>query len=61
MSKLLGSADTKNDLQDIINDYYFSTNYIITEDNRIYNTKQDIYNDRVKVVYKHNRWRLETA
>jgi len=43
MSKgnLLASAGSKENLQEIINKFYFSTNYIITEDNKVYNTKFD--------------------
>lgn len=39
MSNLIASAVTKEDLEKMINEYYFSTNYIITENNDVYNTK----------------------
>ena len=40
MSNLIASAGTKEDLEKMINEYYFSTNYIITENNDVYNTKK---------------------
>lgn len=61
MSKgnLLASAGSKENLQEIINKYYYSTNYIITEDNKIYNTKLDKVLDSVKVTFSRKRWRFE--
>ena len=59
MSKCVFSAGSKEDLTAMINEYYYSKNYIITEDNRIYNTVKGNYIDTLKVVYKRNRWRVE--
>ena len=59
MSNLIASATTKEELEKMINEYYFSNNYIITEDNKIYNMKKDIYLERVQVTFKRNRWRFE--
>ena len=42
MSNLIASAITKEELEKMINEYYFSNNYIITEDNKIYNMKKEI-------------------
>ena len=58
MSNLIASAGTKEDLEKIINEYYFSTNYIITENNDVYNTKNECTLDNVNVEVKKNRWRL---
>ena len=58
MSNLIASAGTKEDLEKIINEYYFSTNYIITENNDVYNTKKEYTLDTVKVEVKKNRWRF---
>lgn len=55
MSKCVFSAGSKEDLTIMINEYYYSKNYIITEDNRIYNTVKGKYLDGMKVVYKRNR------
>ena len=58
MSNLIASAGTKEDLEKMINEYYFSTNYIITENNDVYNTKKECTLDTVKVEVKKNRWRF---
>ena len=58
MSNLIASAGTKEDLEKMINEYYFSTNYIITENNDVYNTKKECTLDTVKVEVKRNRWKL---
>ncbi len=59
MSNLIASATTKEELEKMINEYYFSNNYIITEDNKIYNMKKEIYLESVQVTFKRNRWRFE--
>jgi len=59
MSKCVFSAGSKKDLTAMINEYYYSKNYIITEDNRIYNTAKEKYMDALKVVFKRNRWIVE--
>ena len=59
MSKYVFSAGSKEDLTAMINEYYYSTNYIITDDNRIYNTSKKNYIDTLKVVFKRNRWKVE--
>lgn len=58
MSNLIMSAGTKQDLEKMINEYYFSTNYIITEDNQVYNTKKETVLEGVKVEFKHKRWKF---
>lgn len=59
MSKCVFSAGSKEDLAAMINEYFYSKNYIITEDNRIYNTVKENYMDTLTVVFKRNRWRVE--
>lgn len=59
MRKCVFSAGSKEDLAAMINEYYYSKNYIITDDNRIYNTAKKNYIDTLTVVYKRNRWRVE--
>lgn len=61
MKNLIASAPSKEALQGIINKYYYSNHYIITDDNRVFNTKRGDYADGVKVVQKKNRWRFELA
>jgi len=58
--KLICSAGNKEDLQRMINRYYYSENYIITEDMRAYNTKTGRYSDNM-VTIKRGRWRFELA
>lgn len=58
MSNLIASAGTKEDLEEMINKYYFSTNYMITENNEVFNTKKDKVLDDVKVENKKGRWRF---
>lgn len=59
MNKCIFSAGSKEDLTTMINEYYYSKNYIITEDNRIYNTAKEKYLDGMKIVCKCNRWTVE--
>lgn len=56
--KIICSAGSKEDLQEMINKYYFSTNYIIKENGEVYNTKKDKVLDGVKVENKKERWRF---
>ena len=58
-TKTVMSAGSKEDLAAMINEYYYSKNYIITDDNRIYNTAKEKFLDGMKVVFKRNRWRVE--
>ena len=57
---LICSAGSKEDLERMINKYYYSENYVITNDLRAYNTKTNRYSDN-KIVVKRNRWRFELA
>lgn len=58
--ELIVSAGNKDDLQKCINKYYYSTGYIITDDNKIYNTiKEKFLGDNKRVIVKKNRWRYE--
>lgn len=53
------SAPTKEELEKMINEFYFSKNYIITEDNRVYNTKKKTYlDDDMTVTYYRKRWKF---
>jgi hypothetical protein len=58
MSNLICSAGSKADLEQMINEYYYSTNYKITDNNEVYNTKKDVTLDSVAVEVKRNRWRF---
>ena len=54
------SAPTKADLEKQINAYFLSENYVITNDNMVYNTKTEKYwnpNSAI-VVEKKGRWQF---
>lgn len=58
-TKTVMSAGSKEDLTIMINQYYYSTNYIITDDNRIYNKVKNSYLDGMTVEFKRNRWSVK--
>ena len=53
---LICSAPTKENLVKLINEFYFSENYVITEDNKVYNTKLDKFIDGGIIEFKRNRY-----
>jgi hypothetical protein len=58
-TKCILTSYSKEGLQKMINDFYYSKNYIITEDNKVYNTKLEKYlSDSMQVVVKKDRWQL---
>lgn len=57
-NNLIASAGTKEELEDMINKYYISNNYIITKENCVYNNKKECVLDGVKVELKRGRWRF---
>lgn len=50
------SAGSKADLEKMINEYFYSENYVITDDNRVYNSKLDKYLDDYIIQEKKSRW-----
>ena len=52
------SAPTKSDLEKLINKYFCSTNYVITDDNKLYNTKMEKCFDRYIIQEKKSRWQF---
>lgn len=54
------SAPTKADLEKQINNYFLSENYVITDDNRVYNTKTEKYwsSEAAIVVERKGRWQF---
>lgn len=58
MSTLIASAGNKKSLQKLINEFYFSDNWIIDEENKIFNTKLNKFASGVKVENKGKRWRF---
>ena len=53
---LICSAPTKDNLVKLINEFYCSENYVITEDNKVYNTKLDRFIDNGIIEFKRNRY-----
>ena len=53
---LICSAPTKDNLIKLINEFYCSKNYVITEDNKVYNTKLDRFIDNGIIEFKRNRY-----
>lgn len=63
-TKCVFSTGSKEDLERMINQYFYSENYIITEDNRVYNRKTEKYLDGFIIQEKKSRWsfrRIEEA
>lgn len=50
------SAGSKADLEKMINEYFCSENYVITDDNRVYNSKLEKYLDDYIIQEKKSRW-----
>jgi hypothetical protein len=50
------STGSKSDLEKMINEYFYSENYVITDDNRVYNSKLDKYLDDYIIQKKKSRW-----
>ena len=56
---LLASAANKEELEKLINQYYFSSNYFINDENKIEHSIKHKVLDGVRVVVKSRRWRFE--
>lgn len=56
---LIGSAGSKEDLEKMINECFYSTNFHITDDGKIYNIKKQKFLDGYRVIQKRGRWRFE--
>lgn len=55
---ICSTPNGKSDLEKMINEYFYSENYIITEDNKIYNKKLDKYLTGHIVQEKKGRWQF---
>ena len=56
---LICSACSKEQLEKAINEYLYSTNWIIKENLDLYNTKLEKVSSNYRVIQKKNRWRFE--
>lgn len=61
MKSFICSAGTKEDLEQMINEYFYSCNYQINDDGTIYNKLKNSILDGYKVIEKRGRWRFERA
>ena len=61
MGKLRATAPTRGELEQIINDYFYSKDWSITDDLRVYNVSMNCYHTGYVVKLKRDRWRLEEA
>lgn len=59
--RLIGTSSTKEGLEKIINEYLFSTNWIIKENLELYNKKTEKTLSNYRIVQKKNRWRFESV
>ena len=53
---LICSAPTKDNLVKLINEFYRSENYIITDDNKVYNTYLNMFIDNGIIEFKNNKY-----
>ena len=61
MGKLRATAPTRGELEQVINDYFYSKDWSITDDFRVYNASMNRYHAGYVVKQKQGRWRLEEA
>ena len=53
---LICSAPTKYNLVKLINEFYRSKHYIITDDNKVYNTYLNMFIDNGIIEFKNNKY-----
>ena len=53
---LICTAPTKEKLLILINEFYRSKHYIITEDNKVYNTYLNMFIDNGIIEFKNNKY-----
>ena len=58
---LVGSSNSKEGLEKIINDYLYSSNWIIKDNLDLYNTKLEKVSSNYRIIQKKNRWRFESV
>lgn len=58
-NQIIASAGSKECLEKLINEYYMSENYLVTDDNKVYNKKLNKVLEGVQVIYQRKRWRFE--
>ena len=59
MARVIISSPTREELEKKINEYFYSENYIITDDLEIYNYKMDKFADRhYQIRQSRGRWQM---
>ena len=53
---LICSSPTKDNLIKLINEFYRSKHYIITDDNKVYNTYLNMFIDNGIIEFKNNKY-----
>ena len=53
---LICSSPTKDNLIKLIHEFYRSKHYIITEDNKVYNTYLNMFIDNGIIEFKNNKY-----
>ena len=53
---LICSSPTKDNLVILINEFYRSKHYIITEDNKVYNTYLNMFIENGIIEFKNNKY-----
>ena len=56
---LLATSPSKKRLLQLINEYFCTNNCIITDDNKVFNTKLNRVLDGYKIIQVKNRFRFE--
>ena len=57
-TKCIGTSTSKEGLQNLINKYFYSENWIITDNNEAYNTKLNKFLDNHIIKVSKGRWQL---
>lgn len=55
-TKCMASAPTKAELEKLINEYYYSTEYFVNDNMQAENKNGKIIDDHIVKVDKHGRW-----
>ena len=60
-NKLIATSKTRQGLEKLINEFFFSKHWILNKDLTLFNTKLNKGNEFYKVEFKNNRYRFLEA